>query len=1063
MTATIQQWCARTIVSLTVACLCATLDAADSRETWRDDADLHAVHFVGKAIGWTVGDHGVALRTADGGRTWEPHDLPADLSFRAVYVLTDNVGWAAGATTTPYTGVETGSLYRTDDAGLTWKKVNTAPLPRLHAMRFFNERDGIAAGAVTAGSASGVLTTSDGGATWQSAQSILGTQHAATRVGERGAVTNAASTGDGFNAAGWRAAAFPTPDRGAVVGPRGRRAVIGDGQLLPSREATPGLRGLNAVAFTDARTGWAAGDGGTILRTLDGGLVWQDPPATLPEDARKLFDLHALDAVGSSIWAAGRPGSVVWRSSDGGATWQSLPTGSPLPIHALDFSTPTDGVAVGAMGLVLRTIDGGTTWKAARAAERRAALMTVAGHGTRVPFSLVATLAGDAGYRTVTVLPLRPDRQSDGTGLDLRTHDAVIAAGGNAAVTDWPLPISIPGVDREQDALVAEWNRATEGKLEEVLVGRLVASLRTWRPDVVVIDEAAPGDAAGQLLVEATKLAITQAGDPTRYLSQRAALAPWRVKKAYLRLQSGEPADDVIERDGVLSRIGLSVADVAGPAAARLGVVDVSGTSRETYRLIPLEGDSNLAKPFFGGLAIATGSDARRAVGEPLDRARATTLANRQQAIRKYAATSFDDPRQAAGLLARIDDLSVGLTPAQAARQLYVIAEAHRERSQWDLAERTYVALIERYPGEPPSREAMTWLLRLWTGAEPVWRRMQRFGTQKELKTGSIETLAARIDRAFQMAEEGTPATTPEEIQRAGLEADPVTSDVSKGTLQVGAGLSWNDAQVQHWREQAVRLGGLIRKTDPALFATAEVQLPLAVAARSSGRANAAALQAFGPEGLNPTSNAEMILARPEGSSRSSVAICRRTAEPPQLDGVFSDLCWRNAKEVRLETDASHPLPDGILALLAHDDKFLYLAASLPRVPGRDAPPIELAGRTHDADLTGHDRLVLSLDLDRDFATYFRFAVDQRGLTAEDCWGDLAWNPNWFASVTGDEHRWRVEAAIPLSELSPRLPQAGEMWAISLARIAPAVGVQGWPRPNDGEARSDSFGMMRFE
>jgi len=1051
----------RQIGCLVVCALPAVAGAADIRDTWRDDANLHAVRFIDRKVGWAVGDHGVAFRTTDGGRSWESRFLPADLTFRTADFLTEDVGWAAGATTTPYTQVVAGAVFQTRDGGRTWKQVNRAPLPRIHAIRFFNERDGIAAGGVNERFASGVMVTHDGGETWESVQSAISTTTAiAVEPKGTGGVPQDSSQPT-FNNNGWRAAAFSRIDRGAVVGAQSRRAVVGGGQLLPARSGNPDLRSLQAVAFTDDRNGWAAGEGGTLLRTSDGGLVWQAPESSLPELARRLFDLQAIDAVGSSIWVAGSPGSLVWRSTDGGASWQGLPTGSPLPIHSIDFTSESEGVAVGALGMILRTSDGGTTWQPIRAAARRAAMMAVAPRSDDLSFSLLARLAGDEGYRSIALLPIRADRAGRQQANDLAMCDAVLAAGGNAAVIDWPLPLSVPGLDADQNALVAEWNRVTEGQLAETLVGRLVASIRTWRPDVVILSEPAENDAAGRLIIEATTLAIAQAADPTRFVEQRTALAPWSVKKTYLRNREGQPGDDSIARDGMLTRIGLSVADLAGPAGARIGIVDASATPQETYRLLPTNGGPS-AKPFFGGLAIAIGSEARRDVGEPREHPQAALLAARQQTIRRYAAVAFDDPRQAAGLLAQMDDMTAGLSASQASRLLFQVAEAHRARSQWELAERAYLALVERYPLEPSSREAMTWLLRLWTGVEPVWRRMQHRGAQKELIAGSVETLGDRIDRAFQLAEAGIPASTPEQIQQAGLAADPLARTVTPAMLQVAAGVSWNDAQVAHWREQAVRLGGLIRQTDPALFSTAEVQLPLAVAVRTPGGSKADATKLLGRDFLELASNAEMILARPNGG-RHTVAVCSKSAVAPNLDGVFSDACWRSAKEVRLATDSAHPLPEGTLTLISYDDRFLYIAASLPRVPGRAVPTIELAGRTHDADLTANDRIVLTLDLDRDFATYFQFAVDERGQTAESCWGDATWNPQWFVSVTGDEHRWRVEAAIPLGDLAPTPPKAGEMWAVSISRVAPAVGTQGWPRPNDGTAQPESFGLMRFE
>jgi photosystem II stability/assembly factor-like uncharacterized protein len=1019
-------------------------------ESWRDDADLHAVQFLDRAIGWAVGDRGTALRTIDGGRNWEARPVPENVSLRAVYFLTDQIGWVAGGGTVPFTGMETGAVFATDDAGVTWRKVHEAPLPRIHALRFFNRTDGIAVGASSADSASGILITSDGGATWSSVP------------------WTAAQPGVGLNRAGWRAAAFVSRGRGVVVGARGRRSIVGDGLVLPSREPSPGLRGLYAVTLVNPLHGWAAGDGGMILRTRDAGLVWDDPPAGLPQWARELFDLRAVAAVDEKVWTAGRPGSLVWHSPDAGRTWRSQPTGTPLPIHALSFTSETVGTAVGAMGLVLRTTDGGTTWQAVRAADRRAALVAIAARPEDLSFPLLATLAGDQGYRSVAVLPIRHDLSAGSVErptLDLRTHDAVTAAGGNAALTDWPLSLATLGLDRDAEALVAEWNRQSEGKLERVLVGRLVAALRTWRPDVVVLDDPRAGDAASALVHQAATLAIAQAADPTRYAEH--AIPPWRVKKAYARRRDEGPADAAIDRDALLSRLGMTASDVADDAAARLGAFEPIVAVREQYRLIPLGDGPSPAGPFFGGLALAPGTAARRAVTEPSNDPGATRLANRQKTFRAYAARAFHDPRQAAGVLAQIDELVVGLTPAQASRQLYLLAESYRRDARWDLAEQTYLALIERYPSEPPSREAMTWLLRLWTGAEPVWRRMKDKGTTTTRQSVDVASLAGRIDKAFQMAAEGRPAVTPAQREAAGLVAEPLQITTERGAVKIDAGRTWDDALVSHWRQQAVRVGGLIRQTDPALFSTPEVQFSLAAAARAGGGSAVTILQRLAANGPDrdwqPAAAAELALARPGGEARAITAICRRTQQPPRLDGVFSDTCWREAKALDLVSPPAATLPSGGLVFLAYDERFLYVAASIPRTPGQAVPTVELAGRTHDADLTGHDRLVVSLDVDRDYVTFYRFAVDHRGQTAEDCWGDASWNPRWFAAVAGDEERWRLELAIPFEELGPRPPTSGTIWAISIARVVPAVGVQGWPRPNEGKPDPEAFSLLRFE
>jgi len=69
----------------------------------QDDAGLHDIQFVGKKIGWAVGDHGVVLHSGDGGRHWSLVKTPVGCSLRSVCFLTDRVGWVVGGGTVPYT------------------------------------------------------------------------------------------------------------------------------------------------------------------------------------------------------------------------------------------------------------------------------------------------------------------------------------------------------------------------------------------------------------------------------------------------------------------------------------------------------------------------------------------------------------------------------------------------------------------------------------------------------------------------------------------------------------------------------------------------------------------------------------------------------------------------------------------------------------------------------------------------------------------------------------------------------------------------------------------------
>lgn len=113
---------------------------------------------------------------------------------------------------------------------------------------------------------------------------------------------------------------------------------------------------LRGVACFGTSLAWAVGDG--ILHTDNGGASWY-------RQFSALENLNAVDFVTATRgWAVGEVGSVV-RTVDGGATWVVRGTGYTADFNDVDFVDESYGWVVGDAGLLLRTTDGGLTWAAA--------------------------------------------------------------------------------------------------------------------------------------------------------------------------------------------------------------------------------------------------------------------------------------------------------------------------------------------------------------------------------------------------------------------------------------------------------------------------------------------------------------------------------------------------------------------------------------------------------------------------------------------------------------------------------------------------------------------------
>jgi hypothetical protein len=145
---------------------------------------------------------------------------------------------------------------------------------------------------------------------------------------------------------------------------------------------------------------------------------------------------------------------------------------------------------------------------------------------------------------------------------------------------------------------------------------------------------------------------------------------------------------------------------------------------------------------------------------------------------------------------------------------------------------------------------------------------------------------------------------------------------------------------------------------------------------------------------------------------------------------------------------------------MAYDKDFLYVGLRCRHPADRYVAPVKV--RTHNADLRPYDRVSLLLDLDRDYSTYFKLEVDQRGCICDDCWGDQTWDPRWYVAIHSERDCWQIEAAIPLIELTGDAVTFGRTWACNVVRVLPGRGVQAWSLPAGVEPRPEGMGLLMF-
>lgn len=113
---------------------------------------------------------------------------------------------------------------------------------------------------------------------------------------------------------------------------------------------------LRSIQFINNLTGFIAGEGGTFLKSTNGGNNWiQQSVGT----SQSFYSVYFFDA--NTGMVCGNAG-MIFRTINGGNSWDLIPSGVSVSLYGISFANYSNGICTGNSGTLLYSSNGGLSW-----------------------------------------------------------------------------------------------------------------------------------------------------------------------------------------------------------------------------------------------------------------------------------------------------------------------------------------------------------------------------------------------------------------------------------------------------------------------------------------------------------------------------------------------------------------------------------------------------------------------------------------------------------------------------------------------------------------------------
>ncbi len=354
------------------------LKSTDGGETWKvvvlpERIYAFDVFFINENIGWVCGQNwdgnvNYLLGSTDGGKNWNIQLTDPSLNMLTMVFANEKLGWVSG---------ENSKIYNTTNGGETWNlqenfKGDIHSLFLVDSLHIWAANTGAIGGAI--------FYTKDGGKNWLADSTIswaYDIQFIDSLNGWVSGQDKIAHTTDGgktwntqldSNGNKWEDIYMVDKNHGwAITAYETKLAVTTNGGINWDVKDALNAYSLRTISFYDSLNGLAAGWGGVIVKTIDGGTNWELVTKSITTTNADLRDIFFIDD--STGWICGSEGTrvigysgIILKTINGGNSWTKSTINNSNWLNSIYFIDKKNGFIVGGDSTIFKTSDGGSSW-----------------------------------------------------------------------------------------------------------------------------------------------------------------------------------------------------------------------------------------------------------------------------------------------------------------------------------------------------------------------------------------------------------------------------------------------------------------------------------------------------------------------------------------------------------------------------------------------------------------------------------------------------------------------------------------------------------------------------